>query len=87
MSLETEILEIKRTQQRIDSKLTTLLNRAPKETWVSVGFITDLTGWNGEKMRQAREQHIIEYRKGSCGYEYKLESLPSQFIIKKSTGQ
>ena len=85
MDLQAEIREIKRTQARIDSKLTVLLNKAPKETWVRVSFITDLTGWEGEKMRQAREQGIIKYKRAqSGGFIYLLESLPEQFIIKKT---
>ena len=69
---------------RIDQKLTTLLGQAKKQTWVKVSFITDLTGWNREKLRQARDQKIITYRKGNNGFEYLLESLPEVFIIRPS---
>lgn len=85
MNLESEILEIKRTQARIDSKLTTLLNKTPRQTWVKVTFIQDLTGWTAERLRQARNEKIIQYRETSTkSFEYLLESLPEQFIIKKA---
>ena len=80
MNIEAEILEIKRTQARIDSKLTTLLNRPKKETWVRVFFIQDLTGWDAQRLRQARESGCIEWRKGENGFEYLLESLNEKFI-------
>ena len=84
MNLEAEILDIKRTQARIDGKLTALLNKPEKKTWVPVSFVTDLTGWDGEKLRQVREAKIIEFRhrKDCGGYEYLLESIPEQFIKK-----
>lgn len=85
MNLEAEILDIKRTQARIDSKLTTLLGKSNKQTWVKVSFITDLTGWSREKLRQSRNQGIIQYRRSKGkGFEYLLESLSEVFIIKKA---
>ena len=81
MNLEAEILEIKRTQARIDSKLTALLNKPKREVWVKVSFIKDLTGLSSEKLRQAREQGIIECRKTEeNGIEYLLSSIPGQFL-------
>jgi hypothetical protein len=78
MNLSTEIKNIQQTLRRIESQ------SRPKTTWINAGWVTDLTGWSGEKMRQAREQGIIEYRrKKTGGYEYKLESIPETFIIKK----
>lgn len=83
MNLETEILDIKKTQIRIDSKLTTLLGMRKKQTWVKVHFIQDLTGWTAERFRQARDGGVIEFRKTAAnGFEYLLESLPEQFIKK-----
>ena len=75
--------KILKKQDRIDYKLTELLNKRAKKTWTRPGFISDLTGWSGEKLRQAREQKIIEYRKAeSGGLEYMVESLPKEFIKK-----
>lgn len=81
MNLEQEIQELKKINQRIDGKLTALLNKPAKQTWASVSFVTLLTGWSKEKMRQAREQNIITYRENKTGgYEYLLESIPTQFL-------
>lgn len=84
----SELLEkILKGQERIDKKLTTLLNKEPKqekETWVKVSFVVMLTGWDKRKMYQARQQGTIVYRKTEeKGFEYLVESIPSQFLLKK----
>lgn len=85
MNLEAEIQEIKRTQARIDGKLTALLNKPVREVWLKVSFVKDLTGWSSEKLRQCRDKGIIIYRKTEeNGFEYLLSSIPDQFIIKKT---
>ena len=72
--------------RRIDSKLTELLNKPEKQTWVSVRFIQDLTGWNGNRMFFVRQQNVIKYRKNeNNGYEYLLESIPEQFLLKNKS--
>ena len=77
--------DIARKLDRVDAKLTTLLNKPKKETWVSVRFIQDLTGWDGLTLFEVRKQNIITHRKNkNGGYEYLLESIPDQFI-KKTT--
>lgn len=75
--------EIKREFERLNKKLNQMV-ASKKETWVTVGWITDLTGWDNEKMRQARENNIIEFRRSDTGgWLYKLESLPEIFIKQK----
>lgn len=75
--------EIKREFERLNKKLNQMV-ASKKETWVPVGWITDLTGWDNEKMRQARENNIIEFRRSDTGgWLYKLESLPEIFIKRK----
>lgn len=72
--------ELKRRLDRIDEKLTTLLGRK-KETWVGPRWLTKLTGWNNEDLRQAREQNIVEYKASEGGgWLYRLESVPEAFI-------
>lgn len=92
----TELLEkILKGQERIDKKLTALLNKPEKEihvqakeTWVKVSFVVMLTGWNKKKLYQARQQGLIEYRKTKeKGFEYLVESIPEQFLIKHSSPQ
>lgn len=75
-------MNIEATITRMDAKLTSLLQKTNKQTWVKVSWITDLTGWDGQKMRQAREDGLIIFRKNDKGFEYLLESLPEQFIKK-----
>lgn len=80
----TDLLEkILKNQERMNSKLSELMRNSDKKTWISVRFIQDLTGWDGIKLFEARKQKIIEYRKNkNGGYEYLLESIPDQFLIK-----
>lgn len=76
--------ETKREFERLNKKLNELAAGQRKETWVSPGWITDLTGWDCEKLRQARNQKIVEYKRSEGGgWLYKLESIPDRFIIKK----
>lgn len=78
--------ELKQQFELINKKLNALAAGQRKETWVGPGWVTDLTGWNNEKMRQAREGNLIEFKRSSTGgYLYKLESIPEQFIIKKAS--
>jgi hypothetical protein len=73
--------ETKAHFERINKKLNLLLETQMKETWVSVGWITDLTGWDYNRMRQARDQGIVKYKKERGRFLYLLESLP-KIIIK-----
>jgi len=73
--------------KRIDSKLTALLQekkKPAKETWVKVGIITSLTGWNNEGMRKARLNGLIDWKKTDSGFWYLLESLDEQWKIKRA---
>ena len=81
MSLDPEL---KRAFEKLHRELKAIAASQKKETWVSPGFVTDLTGWNSEKLRQARVQKIVECKRSAGnGWLYKLESIPEQFIIKK----
>lgn len=85
----TEILEqILKQQKSMSEKLTLLLNKPRKQTWVSVRFIQDLTGWNGTKLFEVRRQNLVEHRKNkNGGYEYLLESIPEQFLLKNNSDE
>jgi hypothetical protein len=68
----THAEQIQRSKQR---------HAKPKtETWAGPSWVTDLTGWRKEKLRQAREQGLIIYRAAGTGYEYLLESIPVLFL-------
>lgn len=49
-------------------------------TWVRVQWIIDLTGWNKYKLRDARKQGLIEYRKEGNDYLYNLDSINPIFL-------
>jgi hypothetical protein len=76
--------EIKREFDKLHRVIKELVANKKKETWITPTWVFCVTGWDKLKLRQAREQGIVEYRKSKTGeYEYKLESIPEQFIIKK----
>jgi hypothetical protein len=78
--------DIKREFERLHREIKALKKVQEKATWVSPGWISDITGWGKEKLRQARQQNIIDYKDSpGGGYLYKLESIPEQFIIKKAS--
>lgn len=78
--------ELKAYLDRINKKLNDLAAQARKETWVPAGWVRDLTGWDREKLRQARDQAIVEHKRSpGGGWLYKLESIPEQFLIRKQT--
>jgi hypothetical protein len=72
--------EIKREFERINQKLTALLTKEKKETWVKSTEIIKLTGWDKERMRQARENGYVKVKRDKKGIFYSLESLPEIFI-------
>lgn len=73
--------ELIRRLDRMDAKLNKIYQQRHKETWVKVGFIKMLTGWDREVMRYARDQGLIEFRTTTNGREYKVESIPEAFLL------
>ena len=49
--------------------------------WVKASAVVAVTGWDGQRLRWARETGLIDYRKvvGRIK-EYDFNSIPSQFI-------
>jgi hypothetical protein len=72
----TAVQRIQRLQKTVD----TLVQKEVAPKWVKVGFIREITGWRNEKMRQARQQHLIEFEKREDGFWYNVNSLPKVFI-------
>lgn len=73
--------DLKIELDRINKKLNALASAPKKSTWVPPGWVTDITGWDKEKLRQARNANIIEFKQSDGGgYLYKLESIPEIFI-------
>lgn len=76
--------DIKREFDRLHREIKDLKKEQTKATWVSPSWVTELTGWDKERLRMARNQGILECKKSSGGgYLYKLESIPQQFIKQK----
>jgi hypothetical protein len=66
--------------KRIDSKLSTLITEKKKKTWVKVGIIQSVTGWDKDQMRVARDNGIVEWRRvKGREIDYCLESIPKIF--------
>lgn len=77
-------VEVKKEFNRINEKLTSLIQVSKKQTWASAHWVTKLTGWDGKELDSARKQNIIQFRKNNTGgYDYLLESIPSIFIKKE----
>jgi hypothetical protein len=71
-------MQLEKQIQRSKERHANPVKRA--ETWVRVGWVTDLTGWNKEKLRQAREQGLVEFKEDGKSYLYKLESIHPLFL-------
>lgn len=73
---------------RLERKIDMLIEKAYRPLWVKATVITGLTGWNNEKMRQARENNQIEFeareKNGVKTIWYNLNSLDSRFIKQKA---
>lgn len=76
--------ELETRLDRIDKKLNALAAEQRQSTWAGPSWVTELTGWDKEKLRQARDQKIVEFKRSQGGgYLYKLESIPEIFIKQK----
>lgn len=74
--------ELKRIQRQLDK----LLEVQTKAMWAKVAFVQSLTGWDAEKLRQAREQGLVEWKKDEkLGWLYNLNSIPKIFIRENNT--
>lgn len=92
MSLDSSNREIIQRLDKIEKKLRQLVEAQPRvrKTWVPASVITELTGWDKEKMRWARVNGLIEFKNQKAdreskqkNYRYHLESLNPIFIKKQ----
>lgn len=75
---DTLLQEIRKTLERIERGM----RESRKKTWVKVGFIQQLTGWNKDKLKQMRESGVLKTKKDDKGMWYDLDSVPDVFIKK-----
>jgi len=74
-----QIAHIKRLEKKIDA----LMKASEyKPRWVRASVITQLTGWNNQKMHQARKNMLIDW-KDENGLWYDLNSV-NPLLIKKT---
>jgi hypothetical protein len=80
-------IDLKREFNRIHEKLNMLIEKQLKEkepqTWIKVGLVQKLTGWDKHMLYRARRSNIIKFKKGENGMVYLLESIPEQLIKKQ----
>lgn len=76
-SFEEEVLK------RLERIERYLVIARPKKTWVKVAIIAQRTGWNNEKMRQARDNGLVKYKKENGKFFYDLDSIHQSFLITK----
>lgn len=83
--------EIQQQFNRVNDKLNKVLMaliEGKKPVWAKVGFVTRITGWDHETLRQARKQGIIEWKTDPMqGRLYNLNSIPSIFIRHENTNK
>lgn len=78
-----DMQRIERTLNRIDAKLTTLLNKPKDEQWVTAKVLMLATGYDKKMLRLLRSSNTITYkplRKGSKEYLYLLNSIPKELL-------
>lgn len=83
MPREITIEAIDRRLAKIERILTAMTESKKGESWTKVGFVYELTGWDREKMRRAREQGLIHYKDTPEGRVYDINSIPQQFLRAK----
>ena len=82
-TVDAALLRMQHQLNRIERLLEALVGEKKKATWVKAHDITQLTGWDNQKMRRMRLAGVLEFKKDKKGWWYDLNSVPPQFI--KST--
>lgn len=80
---ELQAFTLDQRLKRIERMLEELIR--PKPHWVKARVITKLTGWDNQKMRQARNGGVVKWKKGKDGIWYDLNSLHPHLIKKEQT--
>lgn len=61
-------------------RLNNLLGNPAKKKWVKVTTIREMTGWDHERMRRARNNGDVVFKKDKTGFWYDPTSLNPVFI-------
>jgi hypothetical protein len=65
---------------RIERKLDLLLSEKRKKKLVKATVITELTGWDANRMRKARRNNDLHWEKKDGSIVYDLNSLDKKFL-------
>ncbi len=61
---ETILKKLDRIERLLDN------GHKKKATWISVGFVKQLTLWNKEDMRRARDNGLIKWKHENGSFKY-----------------
>jgi hypothetical protein len=75
MTTEQRIIHIQATLEKI-------ARQVQEPCWVKAGFISEKTGWDHEKLRQARKQGIVVFEVRDGGFWYDIKSINPIFFLK-----
>jgi len=56
-----------------------------KPRWLPASWIMEATGWDKEKMRRARAQGVVDFKKVDGSYLYNLYSIHPALLKKPET--
>lgn len=62
MSTDQLLSRIIANQERLERKISQLLQEKKKVNWVKAPVVTKATGWDSNGMRQARENGYVQYK-------------------------
>lgn len=74
----TTVQRIQRLQATVDK----IVEKEEKPVFVKVSFVVAKTGWTAQKLRQARQQGLVEWEKRDDGFWYNIRSIDPIFFIK-----
>lgn len=76
MNTEQLLTQIIANQERIDRKLSLLVQEKNKVRWVRAPVISKMTGWDKNGMRRARENRYVVYKEDEDGkFLYNPDSI------------
>ncbi|TKK66724.1 hypothetical protein FC093_16960 [Ilyomonas limi] len=87
--MNNDKIDLKKEFARVHSKLNHLIEKlppVPKETWVSVDVISQVTGWHRNDFLNARRNKLVKYRTvegRTRELEYLLESIHPMFLLER----
>ena len=82
--MSTEELKIIKEFNRNVAWLKTQTLKDKKQVWAKVSKVKELTGWDHEGMRKARDNGYISWEKREGEIWYDLNSIDEKFIIKQA---